>query len=130
MLLVCVCDTQQGFAAGVLSSRAGGASRGLSDWLLGGCTHWLLKQKQILAALLLTCACAGPRCKHTSRATAPSCPRLLCSWQVIDQLGVRPTAPMRPGAAPAAAGPPRRQFILPLEDPACETSINNILTGV
>jgi hypothetical protein len=49
--------------------------------------------------------------------------------QVIDQLGVRPTAPQRPGA-PAPAGPPRRQFILPLEDPACETSINNILTGV
>lgn len=48
---------------------------------------------------------------------------------MIDQLGIRPTAPMRPGAAPAAAGPPRRQFILPLEDPACETSINNIITG-
>lgn len=51
------------------------------------------------------------------------------SSNVMDQLGIRPTAPMRPGAAPAAAGPPRRQFILPLEDPACETSINNILTG-
>jgi hypothetical protein len=37
---------------------------------------------------------------------------------------------MRPGAAPAATGPPRRQFILPLEDAACETSINNILTGM
>lgn len=52
------------------------------------------------------------------------------SSQVVDQLGVRPTAPMRPGAGPGPTGPPRRQFILPLEDPACDTSINNILTDL
>lgn len=91
------------------------------------------------------CAGAGPAGCAPCRTPAPSCcsgcscacadgcteccaDPALCV-QVIDQLGVRPTAPQRPGA-PAPAGPPRRQFILPLEDPACETSINNILTGV
>jgi protein transport protein SEC23 len=45
--------------------------------------------------------------------------------QVVDQLGLRPTAP-RPGA-PVQQGVSGRQFILPLADVNCETSINNVL---
>ena len=45
--------------------------------------------------------------------------------QVMDQLGLRPTAP-RPGA-PVQQGAAGRQFILPLADVNCETSINNVL---
>eukprot|EP00878_Enallax_costatus_P011529 GHUV01012035.1.p1 GENE.GHUV01012035.1~~GHUV01012035.1.p1 ORF type:complete len:713 (+),score=230.46 GHUV01012035.1:401-2539(+) len=46
------------------------------------------------------------------------------SAQVVDQLGMRPVAPTRPGQPPA---PPGRQFILPLADVNCETAINNVL---
>jgi hypothetical protein len=96
----------------------------------------------------VSCACHDVACAHVcaplleqidartttlrrqhGRACADRCADPVLYVQVIDQLGVRPTAPQRPGA-PAPAGPPRRQFILPLEDPACETSMNNILTGV
>lgn len=45
--------------------------------------------------------------------------------QVVDQLGMRPTAP-RPGAG-VQQGAPGRQFILPLADTNCETAINNVL---
>lgn len=49
------------------------------------------------------------------------------SAQVVDQLGLRPTAP-RPGQPPAAVGAPGgRQFILPLSDANCETSVNNVM---
>eukprot|EP00775_Hariotina_reticulata_P005919 gene5919-6159_t len=47
------------------------------------------------------------------------------SAQVVDQLGMRPTAP-RPGAG-VQQGAPGRQFILPLADTNCETAINNVL---
>ncbi|WIA18955.1 hypothetical protein OEZ85_003624 [Tetradesmus obliquus] len=47
------------------------------------------------------------------------------SAQVVDQLGLRPTAP-RPGA-PVQQGGSGRQFILPLADTNCDTSINNVL---
>jgi len=51
------------------------------------------------------------------------------SQQVVDQLGLRPTA-SRPGAPAAAGQPPAKQFILPLADPNCDTAINNVLTDL
>lgn len=50
---------------------------------------------------------------------------------MTEQLGLRAAAPgARPGAAPGAAPTgPQRQFVLPLSDPACDTAINNILSG-
>jgi hypothetical protein len=64
---------------------------------------------------LYDCCCGG--CLIAFRATS-----LL---QVVDQLGLRPTAP-RPGA-PVQQGVSGRQFILPLADVTCETAINNVL---
>jgi hypothetical protein len=59
------------------------------------------------------------------------------SQQVVEQLGLRAAAPgQRPGApgapAPGAGGAAAgaRQFILPLSDPACDTTINNILSDL
>jgi protein transport protein SEC23 len=61
------------------------------------------------------------------------------SQQVVEQLGLRAAAPGGrggPGGAPggpggAPGGPaPARQFILPLSDPACDTTINNILSDL
>jgi protein transport protein SEC23 len=71
------------------------------------------------------------RARTHIRSKAARAPAAAARAQVVDQLGVRPTAPSRPGAGPGhVPGPPRRQFILPLSDPACETSINNILTDL
>eukprot|EP00879_Flechtneria_rotunda_P000388 GHRR01000481.1.p1 GENE.GHRR01000481.1~~GHRR01000481.1.p1 ORF type:complete len:762 (+),score=240.68 GHRR01000481.1:2399-4684(+) len=52
------------------------------------------------------------------------------SAQVIDQLGLRATAPRPGAAAQQMAGPTGRQFILPLADTNCETAINNVLTDL
>lgn len=52
------------------------------------------------------------------------------SQQVVEQLGLR-SAATRPGG-PQATAPtgPVRQFIMPLSDPNCDTTINNVLTDL